>query len=235
MLREADSLDWGPARLALVEEAVRVADVRGDDEAGFAARQHFVDLALHQRQCDRAGVAFSWLLARHDADPGSRAGTWVLERYFNVVGALSNFPEVPRDRLIAMLDDLAEREERRGASLRAAHLLRSDVAGDLGDAAMARASFQAALRCGPPADAAEKAEEDFYRVKYHVFVGDDAPAAEVAMRYADGPAVGQSSRISRARCTPWSGWAGSARPSGPSATPPGRCCRRPATPGRGAC
>ena len=59
-------------------------------------RKHLVDAALFARQCDLAGVAFSWCLAFADRHPARDVDHQLFWEYRRVINSLSNFPEVSR-------------------------------------------------------------------------------------------------------------------------------------------
>src|SRR4051812_42838167 len=69
LLVKALRLARGPAQVAVAEEAVRLADAHNDPVAGFVARKRLIEASTQGGRPDVLLVAFSWCLARCDADP----------------------------------------------------------------------------------------------------------------------------------------------------------------------
>jgi len=66
LVGQASVLDNGAARVALIEEAVRLADAHNDTASGFHARMELVSAAMSAGQPDVMLVAFSWCLSQCD-------------------------------------------------------------------------------------------------------------------------------------------------------------------------
>src|SRR5437867_1014482 len=106
LLGRADTLRHGAARIALVEEAVNLADRHNDTDAGFDARLEFVSAALFAGQPDRMLVAFAWMLAQFDRDPELYDAHRLLWQYKWVVNALPDFPQITRVQIEEMFADM---------------------------------------------------------------------------------------------------------------------------------
>ena len=68
-IEELMSQAWqaqGEAKLALLEEAQRLADSSGDVEAGLEIRNEIIDAATWCGYYERSLVAFNWMLAQCD-------------------------------------------------------------------------------------------------------------------------------------------------------------------------
>lgn len=140
LLNEADTLPDGPAKLAVIEEAVRLTDSLGDIRAGFGLRiEYLMWNAICSGHPDKMLVAFSWCLARHDASPEEYDAPELLWRYVHwVIYALRKWPQFSRKQLADALADLSRRVQRAGHSQRAVaceHCKTSLALGDLADAA----------------------------------------------------------------------------------------------------
>ena len=135
LLRAADGLPHGPAEVELCERAAALADGRNDDEAGFDARLALVSAANFSGRPDVMLVAYAWLLAKSDADPG-RYG-WhsyqLLWRYKWVVSAAGEFPQFGRAKCEELLADLDTRFAAAGAGPHAALGVEMGLARDLAD------------------------------------------------------------------------------------------------------
>ena len=187
LLAEADAVGPGPAQVALVEEAVRVADAHGEERLAFDARKRLFNAALAVRRCDLAGVTFAWCLGWFDARPDRPADPGLLWDYRRVILAVSNFPEVGRAELLRMTDDMGRRYAAAGYSPRRVHLTRMKLALDLGDEALARRAW--ADWAAAPHGLMEGRWDDLDEADFLTFVGDDAAAlalAERVLRTYDG-------------------------------------------------
>ena len=103
LLREAGELEHGKTRLAMVEEAVRLADLHGDDQLRADARFALVDAATYSGRTPLAFVAFAWLLAQFDRQPELVSESKLLWRYKWIVGAAPDYPCINRAQIENML------------------------------------------------------------------------------------------------------------------------------------
>jgi hypothetical protein len=174
LLDEASALDDGPAKVMLLEEAVRLADSSGDAELGFDVRQDLIHAATFGGYPEKALVAFTWCLAHCDRDQGGQLGHGMLWKYKWIGNALPEFPQIPLGQIHGVLDDMARRYEKAGMSLRAVHKLRCGLAMGMGDREAARAHHRAWQQA--PVDSVSDcaACERNHRVKYLCFMGREA-------------------------------------------------------------
>ena len=183
LLGEADAAGEGPAQVALIEEAVRLADARGEGELAFAVRKRLFLAAVFASRCDLAGVTFAWCLSWLDARPGRPVDPQMLWDYRRVVTSLSNFPEVSRAELLAMIDDMGRRFAAAGRSPRRIELTRMQVASDFGDVELARAA-RAAWGAAPRDDlGVDPGWDELFDAESRRFVGDDAGAVAIIDEY----------------------------------------------------
>jgi tetratricopeptide (TPR) repeat protein len=121
LIGEALDLDKGDESISLLEEAVRLADTCGDLELQYFAREELVRACIFGGATDKALVAFSWCLAQFDKNPGKFSEWAILWKYKWIVGLICNFPRVSKAKIYEMLDDMTERFQRAGYSLRAVY------------------------------------------------------------------------------------------------------------------
>jgi hypothetical protein len=140
LMDQAGQLEEGPAKVALLEEACRLADVHGDLDVGFYVRKELVKASMMAGQPDVMLVAFSWCLAQLDRDPERFDQQDLLWEYKWILAEAPLFPQVNRRQIEDMLADMQRRYEQVGSSLHAVHLLRRDIAQDMGDRKAARAA-----------------------------------------------------------------------------------------------
>jgi len=137
LMREAGGLPHGPARIALVEEAVRIADTRHDLPKAFQCRLELVNAASSGGQPDVKLVAFAWCLAQFDRDKtqlGGRATEIdLLWKYKWVVGGLPSFHTITREQIMAALSDMRRRYKADGSTMHAVYDEEESIAISLGD------------------------------------------------------------------------------------------------------
>jgi cellulose synthase operon protein C len=135
-LQEAAEMPYGPAQIALVEQVIQHADAGRLTDVAFAARMLGTSAYLYGGEPAKSFVTFSWCLAEYDRDPAQRSASddhRVLWHFKNVVGTLTKFPEIPLDRVYAVLDDMERRYRIGGHSMHAVYAYRHWVAAHLGD------------------------------------------------------------------------------------------------------
>jgi hypothetical protein len=138
ILDEAQGLQYGPTRVALTEEAVRLADAHADEEEGFDARLKLMTAAVFSGRPDVLMVAFAWCLARYDREPEKFPDFNLLWNYKWVADNLPSFPDVSREQVEAMLNDMERRYRSAGASMHPVHGQWRDALLEMGDLAGAR-------------------------------------------------------------------------------------------------
>ncbi len=142
LLDQAAVLEHGPAKVALIEEAVRLADLHNDAVAGFETRSELIEAATFAGQPDLTLVTFSWCLSQSDRDPETFPERDLLWKYKWVIDELPVFPQVSREQIEKMLADMTERYQRAGSTLHALGSIRRGMASDLGDRALAEAGHK---------------------------------------------------------------------------------------------
>ncbi len=137
LIRDSQGLPHGPARIALVEEAVRLADARHDLPKAFQCRLELVSAASNGGQPDVKLVAFSWCLSQFDRDKakfgGRQAEVDLLWKYKWVAGSLPSFHQISRAQIVATLDDLRRRYRADGSTMHAVYDEEESIAISLGD------------------------------------------------------------------------------------------------------
>ena len=133
LMEEAEGLPYGPTRTALVEEAVRVADVLGDEDAKYHVRMELVSSASFGGAAERALVAFTWCLKQFDEDPDAYDEYDLLWAFKWILGSLPDFANVPRSKIESVQDDFESRLKQFGYGLAPLYKLKCRIAMDMGD------------------------------------------------------------------------------------------------------
>jgi hypothetical protein len=135
-------LSWNlphcPVQVAMLEEAVRLADTLNDVDMAFVVRKALMESATFSGRPDVLLVAFSWCLAQFDREPGRFDLHDLLWKYKWVIANAFPFPEIDRPRLEAMLADMERRYREAGSTLNAVWLVRRELMTHFGDEPKAR-------------------------------------------------------------------------------------------------
>jgi hypothetical protein len=140
-LREQASLcaPHSGERVDMLERAARLADSASDTKLGYAIRDDLIDAAVFSGEPQRAMVAFAWCLALCDERPDEFPESNLHWKYKWMALFIPDFPEISRQQVNALLDDLEARFRRRGEGESAVLKLRAQAASKLGeDADLAR-------------------------------------------------------------------------------------------------
>ncbi len=187
-LEEAQNLPHGPQRLALVEDAVRQADLSGDGAAAYEARKELIYSANYAGQSEKMLVAFAWCRAyldEHEAELGAWEQHGLAWYHKWVLIATHHFPQIPLERIQNLHRDYAERIRALGAGGGTVPYFELQLALHRGDVNGARTAFniwQFARRdhlSDCPACEAQTIAD------YHEFTGDDAGCAGQVQRMLD--------------------------------------------------
>ena len=98
-----------PAKVALLEEAARLADSQHDEYWSFAARMEIVEAGAFGGMHDKALVAFSWCLAAYDKQPEEYDEESIMWRYKWILDHMPAYPQVSKSQIVGMQDDMTLR------------------------------------------------------------------------------------------------------------------------------
>ena len=126
LVRKSRELGDTPEKVALLEEAVRIADSINDEEAGFNSRIQLIDAAEWSGLDERAVVAFSWCLAYWDRNNEDSivSNYQLLWRYKWIICDIADNLRIDLGKLEEMLDDFERRYRENGSSIRTVHYMR---------------------------------------------------------------------------------------------------------------
>lgn len=112
---EASGLPNGPVKIALLEEAVRLADFGGDEDDAYGLRIALIDTATFSGRPDIALVAFAWCLAQFDRAPDRYDEHDLMWKYKWIVDSTVDFYAISRAQADQLLADMARRFNAYGA------------------------------------------------------------------------------------------------------------------------
>ncbi|WP_124728334.1 tetratricopeptide repeat protein [Staphylospora marina] len=137
-LRKAETLPDGDQKIELLEKAVRLADMEGDEKAAFAARLELTGAANFAGRADKALVSFAWCLARFDKNPELCSPYTLMWQYKWIANDLDEFPQLSLEKIRETLEDLRNRYRQLGMGERVYAMIRHRIAlrrGDMEEAA----------------------------------------------------------------------------------------------------
>ncbi|MBM6382730.1 MAG: hypothetical protein JSY10_01895 [Paenibacillus sp.] len=180
LMDEAYGLPNGTAKLGMLEEAARVADVNGMEEEAYEARSEIVETATFCGYPMKALIAFSWQLGKFDQQPERYDEETLMWSYKWILGELSSFPEVSRDKMMELLEDFGRRFKSFGYSDRSYWYYRFRIFMDLGDLEEAGSSYAKFRTMDRDFMSDCEACEQDEIMRYWILMGDDEQVLEAA-------------------------------------------------------
>jgi len=146
LLEKAKYAPEGPAKVAMLEEAVRRADVLNDQKFGLLTRNALLESAMYAGQQKKALVAFSWCLAFFYASPDRADAMELMWQYRWIADIVAEFSEISRDQIETVFTGMEEHLRRCGTSIRPVLRCRCNAAVLMGDPETARVWLKKWLR-----------------------------------------------------------------------------------------
>ncbi len=115
----AGDLEHGPMKVALHEQAVRLADTYRDTHTGWECRRELIEAAIFGEEPEKAIAPLAWSLAACDREPEEFDEAELFWPFKWVVNNAKKIVQVPMPALVGMIDDMEKRFVRQGATLRA--------------------------------------------------------------------------------------------------------------------
>jgi tetratricopeptide (TPR) repeat protein len=181
LMTRASYLDDGDEKIMTLEEAVRIADTGNDLKLQYNAREELVEAAFWGGEADKALVAYSWCLAQFDKNPEAFSEWMLLWRYKWIVNIIIDFPQIPREQIFGMLDEMERRYLQAGYGLRVVYYYRYRINKFFGYRDEALRHYQYAQTLGRDLLSDCPACEIDERVSYQIYCG----ANDLALRIAE--------------------------------------------------
>jgi hypothetical protein len=179
-------LSDGDEKIMMLEEAVRLADAANNLKLQFDAREAFIEAAYFGGIPEKAMVAYAWCLAQYDREP-ARFREWnILWRYKWMVNVVCDFPQISKEQIYGMLDDMERRFQAAGRGLRAVYKYRYRTERFFGNRAEAIRLYELAERTKKDDLTDCNACEIDERVNFNLYVGNDALALRIAEPLLEG-------------------------------------------------
>ncbi|HYO90375.1 MAG TPA: hypothetical protein VEQ40_02020 [Pyrinomonadaceae bacterium] len=186
LIDQAYYLDEGDERIATLEEAVRLADTTSDVNLQYDARDSFIEAAYFGGVPEKALVAYVWCLAQYDRAPEQFWEWKILWRYKWMINVICDFPQISREQIYEMLDDMERRFQQTGRGLRAVYKYRYRAERFFGNRHEALRYYELAEQAKRDDLTDCTACETDDRVSYRLYLGDDRLALKIAEPLLDG-------------------------------------------------
>ncbi|MBT2286309.1 hypothetical protein J7E78_22525 [Paenibacillus polymyxa] len=186
LMDEAYGLPNGPAKLGMLEEAARVADVNGMEEEAYEARSEIVETATFCGYPMKALIAFSWQLGKFDQQPEEYDEETLMWSYKWILGKMPDFPEISREKILELLEDFGRRFKSYGYSERSYWYYRFRIFMDFGELEEAGRSYDRFRTMDRDFMSDCEACEQDEIMRYFLLKGDDEKVLEVAQPILKG-------------------------------------------------
>ncbi len=193
LLDRAAELPHGPAKVAVLAEAVALADTHGDPHLGYEARTALL-LPCYKISKKELIVHFTWCLAYSERYP-DRDHSYLLNSYRWVISSLPGYLELSRAQIDHAIAEMHARFHADGFSPRPLHVLRNVVARQLGDAATAEEAFAEFPRHPKDSQSDDAATETAFTVYHYRFLCRDEEALAAAKPFLIGRYTHQTYQI----------------------------------------
>lgn len=186
LMEEAYMLPGGKQKMELLERAVQLADAAGDIDQGYEARSEVVECGSFNGYPMKALVAFSWQLGQFDQNPGRFDEYTLLWSYKWILDQAPSFPDITRQQMANLLEDMKQRFQQFGYSDRTYYFYNMVVANDTGDTDSAK-RYQSMVQTMERDEMADcLACEQNRLVEFAVKQNDDEAVLEAAKPIIDG-------------------------------------------------
>jgi hypothetical protein len=186
LIRMAEDTPDGSEKIVMLEEAVRLADTSHDLKLQYDAREEYIEAAYFGGMPEKALVAYVWCLAQYDRDPENFWEWQILWRYKWMVNVICDFPQISREQIYEMLDDMERRFRAAGRGLRAVYRYRYRAERFFGNQEEAIRLYYLAEQAGRDDLSDCAACETDERVSFHIYRMADERALTVASRLLRG-------------------------------------------------
>ncbi|EKO13579.1 hypothetical protein [Leptospira kirschneri] len=187
VLWDVESMKNDFSKCPLLEEIIRLADLRKNKELGFEARLVLVEAGIFSGAIDKALVSFSWCLSLVDQNPEQFNEEDLMWKYKWIVDNLPVFPQIKKEQILEMLEDLEKRYEKNGGNKYPVLMLKRSISmmmGNIEESQKYHELLKQTTAKGRLADCAACVQNS--EVFYAVHLGQDELALEKAQPILSG-------------------------------------------------
>ncbi len=109
LMDQADELPYSPAKISLLEQAVRIADTHNDVPLAYHCRQELLTAAIFGGRPELLIIHFSWSVAKFDENPDDYDMFDLLWKFKWICHAGNDFPSVSAEQVESILADFKRR------------------------------------------------------------------------------------------------------------------------------
>lgn len=117
--RETWRMPNGKQKLALMEEAIRIADKYLSEEDAYDARMDYSSASLECGCPERIFISFSWCLSKFEKQPSEYSSFMIMWHYKWVLNQIWRLPQFSLEQIESVFDDFREKCLKYDYSLRA--------------------------------------------------------------------------------------------------------------------
>jgi hypothetical protein len=185
LLGQAEALPHGAGRIALLTEAIALADHHQVEYLAYELRSDALWPLYHGKRADLLLVHFTWCVAYFDRHP-ELDPTALLWTFRWVIDSMPWFPEFTKTQIDASWEDMRSRYERAGFSQRPVWVLKRRNAMKMGDYEAAKEANRRYRRFRRDFLCDDVETEDAFDTYYLAFLKQDRAAIERAKPFLDG-------------------------------------------------
>ncbi|WP_431091035.1 hypothetical protein [Paenibacillus sp. 8b26] len=186
LMEQAQDLPGGAAKLAILEEAARLADASGLKEIAYEVRGEIVDCAIFNGYPLKALIAFSWQLGQFDQNPEEYEPDELLWNYKWILGKVCSFPNIPKTQVEDLVEDMRKRYAEYGYNERPYHYYKFRIAMDMGRLEEARQHLDTFRSIERDSMSDCEACEQSQIVRFYYLAGEDEQVLVVAKPILSG-------------------------------------------------
>jgi hypothetical protein len=141
LIDEAYYLPYGDSKIALLEEAIRIADAHLSFSHQYHARMGLTEAAVMSGRVEKGIVSFAWCLANFERGDHHYSDYTIIWHYKWICGNIKEFPDVSKAKIEEMLEDYRQWLQKAGYNLRSYYKLQRSWAEHRGDSEQAQQYF----------------------------------------------------------------------------------------------
>jgi len=144
----AKGLSYGLEKVKLCENLISAAQKLGNTELEYKARCELLEAVVFSNQQTKVLPTFAWIIAEQDRHPDKYGMLMFLWYYKWVIVKLPKFTSIPRERIMAIADDMQQRYATSGYGLGPFHHCMKSLHLSMGELDLAEKHFELAKQEG---------------------------------------------------------------------------------------
>jgi hypothetical protein len=134
LVSESRALENGvAAKVVLLEDAVRLADMHRDVALGYWVRDNLIEATTFSGFPDKSLVTFAWCLSQFDRNPHQFDERGLLWKYKWILNSIRGFPQIPWTKIAHAMQDFKRRLRRAGYGMRPLYKIQLNASKHRGD------------------------------------------------------------------------------------------------------